>query len=400
MTMNKMEQYERGYVKIDLDALESNMQAIRRRVGENRDIGIMGIVKADGYGHGAVPVAKTIEPYVAGYGVATIDEALILRRHGIQKPILVLGVTPQMRFDDLLNCNISPAIFQYEKAERLSKRARILGKKGRIHIAVDTGMSRIGLAPNEESADMVRRISRLPGIEITGIFTHFAKADEADKGSARHQLELYSHFLDLLKERGVEIPIKHCANSAGIIDMDESHFNMVRAGIVMCGLYPSDEVEKEKISLTPALEWKSEVVYVKTVPAGTPVSYGWTCFTERETVIATVPVGYADGYLRNLSNRADVLIRGKRARILGRICMDQMMVDVTDIPDVEEGDPVTLIGRDGAEQITVEELAEKSGGFHYEIICGIGMRVPRVYMRKGKIAGTKDYFGDEYFGFD
>ena len=369
-------------------------------MGENRDIGIMGIVKADGYGHGAVPVAKTIEPYVAGYGVATIDEALILRRHGSQKPILVLGVTPQMRFDDLLNCNISPAIFQYEKAERLSKRARILGKKGRIHIAVDTGMSRIGLAPNEESADMVRRISRLPGIEITGIFTHFAKADETDKGSARHQLELYSHFLDLLKERGVEIPIKHCANSAGIIDMDESHFNMVRAGIVMCGLYPSDEVEKENISLTPALEWKSEVVYVKTVPAGTPVSYGWTCFTERETVIATVPVGYADGYLRNLSNRADVLIRGKRARILGRICMDQMMVDVTDIPDVEEGDPVTLIGRDGAEQITVEELAERSGGFHYEIICGIGMRVPRVYMRKGKIAGTKDYFGDEYFGFD
>ena len=398
--MNKMEQYERGYVKIDLDALESNMQAIRRRVGENRDIGIMGIVKADGYGHGAVPVAKTIEPYVAGYGVATIDEALILRRHGIQKPILVLGVTPQMRFDDLLNCNISPAIFQYEKAERLSKRARILGKKGRIHIAVDTGMSRNGLAPNEESADMVRRISRLPGIEITGIFTHFAKADETDKGSARHQLELYSHFLDLLKERGVEIPIKHCANSAGILELKDSHFNMVRAGIIMCGIYPSDEVERSGIALTPALEWKSEVVYLKKVPAGTPVSYGWTCFTDRETMIATVPVGYADGYLRNLSNQGEVLIRGKRARILGRVCMDQMMVDVTDIPEAEEGDLVTLIGRDGDEQITVEELAERSHGFHYEIICGIGMRVPRVYLKDRKIVGTKDYFGDEYFGFD
>ena len=396
--MNKMDQYERGYVTVDLDAMEANMQAIRRRVGA--DVGIMGIVKADGYGHGAVPVAKTIEPYVEGYGVATIDEALILRRHGIKKPILVLGVTPKMRFDDLLNCSISPTIFQYEKAEVLSRRARILGKKGTIHIAVDTGMSRIGLQPDEASADMVRRISRLPGISIGGLFTHFAKADEKDKESAEKQLERYRHFLKLLEERGVEIPLKHCANSAGIIDMNDSHFNMVRAGIIMCGLYPSDEVETSGISLTPALEWKSEVVYVKTVPAGTPVSYGWTCFTERETRIATVPVGYADGYLRNLSNKGDVLIRGKRARILGRVCMDQMMVDVTDIPDAEEGDSVTLIGRDGEEFISVEELAERSGGFHYEIICGIGMRVPRVYLKNKRIIGTKDYFGDEYFGFD
>lgn len=396
--MNKMDQYERGYVTVDLDAMEANMQAIRKRVGSGT--GVMGIVKADGYGHGAVPVAKTIEPYVEGYGVATIDEALILRRHGISKPILVLGVTPKMRFDDLLNCSISPTIFQYEKAELLSKRARILGKKGTIHIAVDTGMSRIGLQPDEASADMVKRISRLPGISIGGIFTHFAKADEKDKESADKQLALYCHFLDLLKERGVEIPLRHCANSAAIIDMDRSHFNMVRAGIIMCGLYPSDEVETDRISLLPALEWKSEIVYIKTVPAGTPVSYGWTCFTERETRIATVPVGYADGYLRNLSNKGDVLIRGKRARILGRVCMDQMMVDVTDIPEAEEGDGVTLIGRDGEERISVEELAERSGGFHYEIICGIGMRVPRVYLKNKKIIGTKDYFGDEYFGFD
>ena len=396
--MNKMDQYERGYVTVDLDALEANIQAIRARAGAG--VGVMGIVKADGYGHGAVPVAKTIEPYVEGYGVATIDEALILRRHGITKPILVLGVTPKMRFDDLLNCNISPTIFQYEKAERLSKRARILGKKGKLHIAVDTGMSRIGLKPDEAAADEVKRISRLPGIEIQGIFTHFAKADETDKESAGRQLALFNHFLELLKERGVEIPVKHCANSAGIIDMDDSHFDLVRAGIILCGVYPSDEVEKERITLTPALEWKSKVVYKKTVPAGTPVSYGWTCFTERETVIATIPVGYADGYLRNLSNKGDVLIRGRRARILGRVCMDQMMVDVTGIPDVEEGDSVTLIGADGKERITVEELAERSGGFHYEILCGIGMRVPRVYVKGGKIAGTKDYFGDEYFGFD
>ena len=396
--MNKMDQYERGYVTVDLDALEANIQAIRARAGAG--VGVMGIVKADGYGHGAVPVAKTIEPYVEGYGVATIDEALILRRHGITKPILVLGVTPKMRFDDLLNCNISPTIFQYEKAERLSKRVRIVGKKGKLPIAVDTGMSRIGLKPDEAAADEVKRISRLPGIEIQGIFTHFAKADETDKESAGRQLALFNHFLELLKERGVEIPVKHCANSAGIIDMDDSHFDLVRAGIILCGVYPSDEVEKERITLTPALEWKSEVVYKKTVPAGTPVSYGWTCFTERETVIATIPVGYADGYLRNLSNKGDVLIRGRRARILGRVCMDQMMVDVTGIPDVEEGDSVTLIGADGKERITVEELAERSGGFHYEILCGIGMRVPRVYVKGGKIAGTKDYFGDEYFGFD
>ncbi|RGZ00720.1 alanine racemase [Clostridium sp. AM58-1XD] len=385
-----MKRYERGYLTVDLDAVVGNMKSMAENLEDG--VGMIGIVKADGYGHGAVKIAQTISPYVEFMAVATADEAIILRRHGIDKPILVLGVTGENRFSELLEYDIRPTIFQYEKAEKLSKTAVSMGKKGKIHLAVDTGMSRIGMMPDSKSLEMVRKMSRLPGVELEGIFTHFSRADETDKGCTNEQYVKFSSFISELEESGIHIPVRHCANSAGIIDLKSMNMDMVRAGISIYGLYPSDEVVKKLVPLQPVMGWKSFVSYVKTVPEGTPVSYGGTFVTEKETIVATVPIGYADGYLRSLSGVGSVLIHGQRAPILGRICMDQMMADVSAIEDVKEGDCVTLIGKDGNEEITVEELAELSGGFHYEILCTVGKRIPRVYYTDGKPVDAKDYF--------
>ena len=393
-----MNSYSRVYASIDLDAVESNMRAMKDSLPPSASM--IGVVKTDGYGHGAVPVARAIDPYVKGYAVATIDEAIILRRHGIQKMILVLGVTHESRFEDLVRYDIRPAMFRYEEAGKLSETAVKNGARANIHLAVDTGMSRIGMTPYEASADEAARISRLPGICIEGMFTHFARADEADKAFYETQYKKYREFCEMLCSRGVDIPIRHCSNSAGIVEgLDSNGLDMVRAGISIYGLYPSDEVARDRVKLVPAMELKSFITYIKTIGPGTAVSYGGTFVADRPMRVATIPVGYGDGYLRSLSNKGAVLIRGKRAEILGRICMDQFMADVTDIPEAEEGDQVTLIGRDGEECITVEELAALSGGFHYEIICGIGKRVPRVYLRDGKAIGQKDYFNDIYEGF-
>ena len=393
-----MNSYSRVYAAIDLDAVESNMRAMKDSLPPTTSM--IGVVKTDGYGHGAVPVARTIDPYVEGYAVAAIDEAVILRRHGIQKMILVLGVTHESRFGDLVRYDIRPAMFRYEEAGKLSEAAVKNGARANIHLAVDTGMSRIGMTPDEASADEAARISRLPGICIEGMFTHFARADEADKEFYEAQYKKYRDFCEMLHSRGVDIPIRHCSNSAGIVEgLDSNGLDMVRAGISIYGLYPSDEVVRDRVKLVPAMELKSFITYIKTIGPGTAVSYGGTFVADRPMRVATIPVGYGDGYLRSLSNKGAVLIRGKRAEILGRICMDQFMADVTDIPEAEEGDQVTLIGRDGEECITVEELAALSGGFHYEIICQIGKRVPRVYLRDGKAIGKKDYFNDIYEGF-
>ena len=244
-------------------------------------------------------------------------------------------------------------------------------------------------------------MAALYGIELEGLFTHFARADEADKSFYQTQFERYQEFLSYLKEYGVTIPVRHCSNSAGIVEnLDSNQMDMVRAGICIYGLYPSDEVDRNRVKLTPAMEIKSFITYIKEIAPGTPVSYGSTFVSEHAMRVATIPTGYADGYNRGLSNRGSVLIRGKRAKILGRICMDQFMVDVTDIPEAEEDDEVTLIGKDGEDEITVEEMAACFGGFHYEIICDIGKRVPRVYIQNGRIAGTKDYFNDVYEGFE
>ncbi len=394
-----MRPYSRVYATVNLDAVASNMRSMRDNLPASTLI--MGSVKADGYGHGSVPVAKTIEPYVFGYAVATIDEGIILRRHGINKTILILGVTHESRYEDLLRYDIRTAMFQYEKAKKLSDLALKQGKKAVVHLALDTGMSRIGMKADREHAKEAAAIAALEGIEVEGLFTHFARADETDKSAYEEQSRRYKEFLGYLKELGVKIPIRHCSNSAGIVEsLESNHMDMVRAGIAIYGMYPSDEVDHNSVKLTPAMEIKSCITYIKEIEAGTAVSYGGTFVADHTMKVATIPVGYGDGYVRSLSGKGDVLIHGKRAAILGRICMDQFMVDVTDIPDVQEDDEVTLLGSDGAECITMEELAEKSGGFHYEMICDIGKRIPRVYLKDGKVVGTKDYFDDVFKGFE
>ena len=394
-----MRPYSRVYATVNLDAVASNMKSMRDNLPASTLI--MGSVKADGYGHGSVPVAKTIEPYVFGYAVATIDEGIILRRHGINKTILILGVTHESRYEDLLRYDIRTAMFQYEKAKKLSDLALKQGKKAVVHLALDTGMSRIGMKADREHAKEAAAIAALEGIEVEGLFTHFARADETDKSAYEEQYRRYKEFLGYLKELGVKIPIRHCSNSAGIVEsLESNHMDMVRAGIAIYGMYPSDEVDHNSVKLTPAMEIKSCITYIKEIEAGTAVSYGGTFVADHTMKVATIPVGYGDGYVRSLSGKGDVLIHGKRAAILGRICMDQFMVDVTDIPDVQEDDEVTLLGSDGAECITMEELAEKSGGFHYEMICDIGKRIPRVYLKDGKVVGTKDYFDDVFKGFE
>ena len=394
-----MRPYSRVYATVNLDAVTSNMKSMRDNLPAATLI--MGSVKADGYGHGSVPVAKAIAPYVYGYAVATIDEGMILRRHGIDKRILILGVTHESRYEDLLRYDIRTAMFQYEKAKKLSDLAVKQGKKAVVHLALDTGMSRIGMKPDREHAKEAAAIAALEGIEVEGLFTHFARADETDKSAYEEQYRRYKEFLGYLKELGVKIPIRHCSNSAGIVEsLESNHMDMVRAGIAIYGMYPSDEVDHNSVKLTPAMEIKSCITYIKEIEAGTAVSYGGTFVADHTMKVATIPVGYGDGYVRSLSGKGDVLIHGKRAAILGRICMDQFMVDVTDIPDVQEDDEVTLLGSDGAECITMEELAEKSGGFHYEMICDIGKRIPRVYLKDGKVVGTKDYFDDVFKGFE
>ena len=394
-----MRPYSRVYATVNLDAVASNMRSMRDNLPASTLI--MGSVKADGYGHGSVPVAKTIEPYVFGYAVATIDEGIILRRHGINKTILILGVTHESRYEDLLRYDIRTAMFQYEKAKKLSDLALKQGKKAVVHLALDTGMSRIGMKADREHAKEAAAIAALEGIEVEGLFTHFARADETDKSAYEEQYRRYKEFLGYLKELGVKIPIRHCSNSAGIVEsLESNHMDMVRAGIAIYGMYPSDEVDHNSVKLTPAMEIKSCITYIKEIETGTAVSYGGTFVADHTMKVATIPVGYGDGYVRSLSGKGDVLIHGKRAAILGRICMDQFMVDVTDIPDVQEDDEVTLLGSDGAECIMMEELAEKSGGFHYEMICDIGKRIPRVYLKDGKVVGTKDYFDDVFKGFE
>ncbi|WP_349672606.1 alanine racemase [Lacrimispora sp.] len=392
-----MKTYGRVYEAVDLDAIRYNMEEMKANL--RPETKMIGVVKSDGYGHGAVPVALAIDPYVWGYAVATVEEGVILRKHGITKPILVLGVVPYDGYQLLVDYDISSAAFQLKKAMRLSELAEKAGKKAVVHLALDTGMSRIGYPVTEEAAEEAAKICRLPGIYAEGLFTHFAKADETDKKATGSQIEKFQAFVDMLGERGITIPVLHCSNSAGIIDLQEANFHLVRAGISIYGLYPSAEVKKEPVRLKPAMELKSTITYIKKIGPGTSVSYGGTFTAQQEMTVATIPVGYGDGYPRNLSGKGEVLIRGQRAKILGRVCMDQFMVDVTSIEGVKEEDEVVLIGRQGKEQIAVEELAEQCGGFHYEILCDISKRVPRVYMEHGEVVGTKDYFNDCYSTF-
>lgn len=380
-----MKQYNRVCAEIDLDAIAYNMEQMRKRIGG--DAKLIAVVKTDGYGHGAVPIAEMFEdfPYVWGYAVACLEEAVDLREHGIKKPVLVLGCVFPDQYEDMLCYDIRPAIYTEEMADLISETAVRLGKTAHLHIKIDTGMGRIGFPVCEDSADIIERISHLPNVRLEGMFTHFAKADETDKSYTMTQHERFMWMKEQIERRGVSIRYFDCDNSAGIIDLPDMRHDLARAGISTYGMYPSDEVKKESVDLKPALRLVSHVTYVKEVAAGTPISYGGTFVAPEKMKVATIPVGYGDGYPRSLSNKGYVLIHGKRARILGRVCMDQFMVDVTDIPETKFMDQVILVGQDGSERITVEDLSALSGRFNYEFVCCLGKRIPRVYKRFGKM---------------
>lgn len=374
---------QRAYVQINLDAICRNVKNTMQKVGA--DTKVMAVIKTDAYGHGAVPVARALARIgTHAFAVATTEEALELRAAGIAEPILILGCVFSDDFPQLLQNNVTLTVFQYETAKALSEYAQSLGVCAKIHIKIDSGMGRIGFLPNENSLSEIEKITALPAITVDGIFTHFACADEADKTSCNQQKQLFLDFLLALEARGVKIPCRHMCNSAGILEFSDGFLDMVRIGIMTYGLYPSEEVQKGNLPLSPALQLKSHVSFVKTVGAGFTVSYGATYTTTKaETVIATVPVGYGDGYPRALSNIGRVLIHGQFAPIIGRVCMDQFMVDVTDISNVQAGDCVTLIGTDGQNQISVEEVADLAHSFNYELCCNINKRVPRVYFQHG-----------------
>ena len=383
--------FDNTYVKIDLDSIRANFEAVRRKSG----VPVMAVVKADAYGHGAVQVARLLEDQCAFFGVSSMLEALELRQAGLTTPILILGQTPTSAFPLAIREGIRPTIFHYDAALALSKAATEAGIDAPFHFAVDTGMSRIGFQATEEDAKICAAIAALPRLKAEGIFSHFATADCADLSRSLEQAERFDAFCKMLSDLGVALPIRHMNNSAGLINFDR-HYEMVRSGIVTYGLYPSDEVSPALLPLEPALTWHSRVTHVKTLPAGREISYGGTYVTDKPTVVATIPVGYADGYRRSLSGKFHVLIRGQRAPILGRICMDQMMVDVTDIPGVALNDKVVLVGRDGDEIITMEAIAAAADSFNYEFVCGISRRVPRLYCKAGHTVHSVHYLTDTY----
>ena len=373
-----MNRYLRCYAEISLEAIGHNIREVKKRLPEG--VKLLGVVKANAYGHGAVPVASYLENQVDYFATATIEEAVELRENGISAPILILGYVSPSQYGDLVEYDITQTIDSYAQARALEKEAARQNRKAKAHLAVDTGMTRIGFQVTEHDADEAAKIADLPHIELEGMFTHFSCADQEDKTYCSMQMEKYDKMTTLLAERGVTIPLRHICNSAGIMEFDDHRFEMVRSGIITYGIYPSEEVKKERLDLIPALSWKSHVIHVKEVGPGIGVSYGATYVTEKPmTRIATVSAGYADGYPRALSNQGCVLIHGKKAPIIGRICMDQMMVDVTDIPDVQVEDVVTLVGTDGDETITIEEIANPAARFDYEMLCDISSRVTRVY---------------------
>lgn len=367
--------------EVNLDSILYNLEQMHHKI--NEETKMLAVIKTDGYGHGALAVARAIEkvPYLWGYAVATVDEAKALIEDGRRKPILILGISFSEQYEDIVRLGIRPAICEYESAKKLSEIAVAANQTCHIHIKVDTGMSRIGFQVTEENANLIAQIAKLPNIDIEGIFTHFARADEVDKSAAFEQIEKFKSMIDMVEALGVSIPMKHCSNSAGILEIPSANMNMVRAGITMYGLWPSEEMDKNNISLRPAMSLKSHISFIKELEANRSISYGGTYTTKTKQKIATIPVGYGDGYARSLSNCGYVLLNGHKANICGRVCMDQFMIDVTDIDDVKVGDEVILLGTDGKNTITMEELGELSGRFNYEFACLITDRVPRIYTR-------------------
>lgn len=368
------------WVEIDLDAIAHNIEEIKKLIKNKRKI--MGVVKADAYGHGAVEVAKTLLMHGVEYlAVAMVDEALVLRKAGVDCPILVLGYTPEQQVNKLIKWDITQTIYSENMVDFIHKVAVLQNKIVKVHIKVDTGMGRIGFKSKDEILKILRKIGNLPKLEVQGIFTHFATADEEDKSFAQNQLKTFRDICNFLEKENIHIPIKHIANSAAIIDMEDTYFNMVRPGIILYGLYPSEEVFKEKISLKPSMTFKTKIVHIKKIDKDTSIGYGRKYIAPEERRIATLPVGYADGYSRMLSGKAEVLAQGKKVPVVGNICMDQCMIDITNHPKVQMGDEVTLFGQG----MTVEEVAQKLGTINYEVLCMVNKRVPRVYIKNKEI---------------
>ncbi len=384
-------EYNRVWAEINLDALLHNLEAMRENI--DPDTKICAVVKTDAYGHGCVQIAKVLEDvdYIWGYATATVDEAMELRQHDIKKPILVLGYTFKDSYADMIKNDIRPTLFRMDMARDFSDEAVRLGIEAPVHIKIDTGMSRIGFQVEKDSVEEILSIFKFPNLIPEGIFTHFARSDEEDKTAAREQLELFRQMIHALSDEGLTFAIHHCSNSAAILELPEANMEMVRAGVTMYGMWPSDEID-HSFDLEPVLSLKSRVVHIKELPAGREVSYSGTYTTTEDTMVATIPIGYGDGYPRSLSSKGYVLIHGQKAPILGRVCMDQLMVDITGIEDVNILDEVTLIGTDGNRQITIEEVGDLSGRFNYEFACCLGDRIPRIYYLDGKEVARLHFF--------
>lgn len=372
---------------INLDAAEHNFNATRAKLPDG--VKLLLVIKADAYGHGAVPFAEFFDGRADFFGVACIEEAIELKKAGIKTPVLILGWVPPETFEEIVKYEIRIPVFSFEDAKALSDEAARQNKTAYYHICADTGMSRIGFQVTEESADICKKISLLPKIQAEGLFSHFATADEKDLSKTLAQREKFRRFAQMLEERGVNAPIKHINNSAGIMNFDE-HFDMCRMGIIAYGLYPSHEIDKKLLRLEPVMEWRARISHIKELDAGREISYGGTYKTSETRKIATIPVGYADGYPRCLSNRGKILVNGKFAPITGRICMDQFMADITGI-EAKTGDEIVLIGKSGDNEITMEAFSESAYSFNYEMPCRISRRVPRTYYRGGRPVFSTNY---------
>lgn len=377
------------WAEINLDNLAHNIREVKRVV--RPDTIITAVIKADGYGHGAVQIGKTLlENGADRFAVATLSEAIQLRKVYQDTPILILGYTPNESAEEVIKFNIIQTVYTYEQAQYFSKKAQKMKKTITLHIKIDTGMSRIGMQVKEETIETIGKIIKLPNVFVEGIFTHFAVADEKDKCFTNKQAEKFDYICKGLENIGVDIPIKHISNSAGIIDLPNMNYDMVRPGIMLYGLYPSDDVNKDKVDLRQVMTLKSRISHVKEVEEGRGVSYGLIYKTKQRTKIATIPIGYADGYTRLLTKKAEVLVKGKRVPVVGRICMDQCMIDVGNL-DVKVGDEVILFGNDGENSITIDEIAKKLGTINYEIVCMISKRIPRIYIKNNRISSITDY---------
>lgn len=381
--------YLRVSANINLDAICDNIRETRKII--KADTMIMAVIKADGYGHGAVPLARVLDPLVDWFAVAIVEEGIELRKAGFTKPILLLGYSSNDLVEDIIQYDLTQTVFQYDMAKALDEAAKRQGKTAGIHLKLDTGMGRIGYQPTIDSIHEIVRIKELKYIQIDGIFSHFACADMIDKTPAKEQLLVFTEFIEKLEVAGVKVPIRHISNSAGIIDLPEANLNMVRSGISTYGLYPSKEVHTEQLLLKPAMELKTHISFIKELEAGHGIGYGSSYVTKEHMRIATIPVGYADGFPRQLSNKGRVLVCGQFAPIIGRVCMDQFMIDVTKIPDVKLEDIVTLVGSDGDYCILVEEPADLAGSFNYEFVCNVSKRVPRVYYQNEKPVSIRYY---------